>query len=223
MDFKKPINIFYMVIIVASVLMMVILLFGYKKDEKKVADSSSEAVTLDTGKKEDKILVTTSIDTVEDGLKNMGILITQEYYFTQVETYTKEKAVLNIFPSSSEFSYSYDGTVTAGIDFEKIALAKDDTQKKITVEMPASVILDVNIDTDTFKTFSEKDSIWNPIKLEDYNISLTEFEDAAKQKAKDNGILERSDEQARTIITSFTRNFPSVSDYRIEFKQIGGL
>lgn len=90
----------------------------------------------------------------------------------------------------------------------------------IIVELPRSSIQTVNIDTSTFKVYSEKESLWNKIKLEDYNLSLGEFEESAKKKALDNGILDKSDEQAKTLIVNFIKNFPNVEDYGIEVKFI---
>ena len=58
--------------------------------------------------------------------------------------------------------------------------------------------------------------MWNPLKLEDYNISIGEFEEEAKDRAIKNGILEKSDDQAKTLITNFIKNFPNVSEYGIE-------
>ena len=37
--------------------------------------------------KKDRVLISTSSDMIREGLSDMGVLITQEYYFTQVETY----------------------------------------------------------------------------------------------------------------------------------------
>ena len=114
--------------------------------------------------------------------------------------------------------YSDDGYVMAVLAYEKIKIAKDEDQKKIIVTMPASDIVAVTIDKDTFKIYSEKESLWNPLKLEDYNISLVEFENAAKAKALASGILKRSDEQARNLVREFIVSLPNTSEYVIEFK-----
>lgn len=207
-------------IIAVAVLAMIVLGIDYRITKKKNAeDIAVSAPTKPDKKSEEKVLVTVSTETIRDGLANMGTLITQEYYFTQIEKYTKEKTILQFINSSSEFIYSYDGTVTAGIDFEKIEIKKDDNEKKLTVVLPDSEIQTVTIDKDTFKIYSEKDSLWNPLKLEDYNISLSEFEAAAKQKAVDNGILERSDEQAQLLVSNFISNIPTASDYEIVFEK----
>ncbi|WP_034446256.1 DUF4230 domain-containing protein [Butyrivibrio sp. AE2032] len=218
-NLKNPKNTFYLIVIGAAVLAMLVLCIMYSVKEKSAPTGDSASVSASTPTKKEKVLVTVSVDTVEDGLRNMGTLITQEYYFTQVEKYTKDKKVLGVFNSSSELAYSYEGSVTAGIDFEKIELEKDDETKTITVVIPPSEIQNVNIDKSSFKVFSEKDSLWNPMNMEDYNDSLKNFEEAAKQKALDSGILERSDEQAQLLINGFIRNYSAFSDYEIDIRQ----
>ncbi len=200
-------------------LAMIVLCIVYSVRQKSSDEIDAGTAKASAEPKKEKVLVTVSVDTVEDGLRNMGTLITQEYYFTQVEKYTKDKKVLGVFNSSSELAYSYDGSVTAGIDFEKIELENDDATKTIEVKIPPSEIQTVTIDESSFKVFSEKDSIWNPMKMEDYNASLGQFKEAARKKALDSGILERSDEQAELLINGFIRNYSAFSDYQIDIKQ----
>ena len=219
MDFiKQHRNQIYIgVTIIASILVLVLCLdFKIRRDAER-NEAAMTATTIKEKEKKDKVVISVSTDTIQDGLANMGVLITQEYYFTQVEKYTKEKTFLKFITSSSEFMYSYDGAVMAGIDFEKIEIKTDEDRKIITVDMPDSEIQAVTIEKDTFKIYSEKDSLWNPLKLEDYNISLVEFEDAAKEKAIASGILGRSDEQARNLVREFISSLPNTGEYTISF------
>lgn len=219
MDFiKQHRNQIYIgVTIIASILVLVLCLdFKIRRDTER-NEAAMTATTIKEKEKKDKVVISVSTDTIQDGLANMGVLVTQEYYFTQVEKYTKEKTFLKFITSSSEFMYSYDGAVMAGIDFEKIEIKTDEDRKIITVDMPDSEIQAVTIDKDTFKIYSEKDSLWNPLKLEDYNISLVEFEDAAKEKAIASGILGRSDEQARNLVREFISSLPNTGEYTISF------
>lgn len=218
-DLKKYKNKIYIGIAVFALLLSIILMTDYAVRRDREQSEAAQTVTMKTEKeKKDNVVISVNTDTIRDGLANMGVLITQEYYFTQVEKYTKEKTYLKFLTTLSEFTYSYDGTVLAGVDFEKIKIEKDDAANTITVEMPESAIQAVTIDKDTFKIYSEKESLWNPLKLEDYNISLVEFENAARDKAVQNGILERSDAQAENLVRQFIRNFPDMSKYTIEFK-----
>ncbi len=215
---KKTQNYIYIGVINVALIAIIVLLTGYQKDKRLKAENLAPSTSIaELKQKEDKVVVTVDTAVIQDGLENMGFLVTQEYYFTQVERYTKEKKILNFLPSSSEFMYSYDGKVLAGIDFEKITVNKDEDTKTLKVELPRSTIYAVTIDKDTFKIYSEKESIWNKLDLEDYNISLAEFEAAAKEKAVDSGILERSDEQGQSLVKNFIANFPLASDYEIEF------
>ena len=190
--------------------------YGMRRSAEK-SEAAATATTKAQIEKKDKVVISVSTDTIREGLANMGVLITQEYYFTQVEKYTKEKNIL-FLTSSSEFTYSYDGAVLAGVDFEQIQIEKDEDKQIITVTMPPSEIRAVTIDRDTFKIYSEKESLWNPLKLEDYNVSLVEFENAAREKAIAGGILERADAQAKNLVLGFIRNLPNTSGYTVEFQ-----
>ncbi len=218
-DLKKHQNLIYIGIAVLALAAAAVLLIDYAVRRDREQSEAVETVTMKTEKeKKDNVVISVNTDTVQEGLANMGVLVTQEYYFTQVENYTKEKTFLKFLTSSSAFTYSYDGAVMAGVDFEKIRIGRDEDRRILTVEMPGSEIVAVTIDKNTFKIYSEKESLWNPLKLEDYNISLVEFENAAKDKAIASGILERSDEQARKLVQEFIRSLPNTSGYTIEFK-----
>ncbi len=215
---KKTQNIILIVVIVISIILMIILGVNYAQNRAASNNAAEKTSIIEMKEKEDNVLISVNTETIQDGLQDMGVLITQEYYFTQVEKYTKEKTILFVLPSSSEMMYSYDGSVLAGIDFEEILIEKDDTNKTITVRIPHSSIQVVTIDKDSFEVYSENDSLWNPIELEDYNVSLAEFEEAAKDKAIENGILERSDEQAVNLIENFIDSFPSVAEYDVSYE-----
>ena len=103
---------------VLTILLALVLLILYGTNRTKEKEEAAQAVTTKTEKeKKDKVLISVSTETIQDGLSDMGVLITQEYYFTQVEKYTKEKNIFIVIPSTSGFMYSYDGSVMAGVDF----------------------------------------------------------------------------------------------------------
>lgn len=211
---------FHFAVTLIAIVLAVILCLDFSIARKAEKEEAAKTVTTVSEKeKKDKVLISVSTDTIKDGLANMGVLITQEYYFTQIEKYTKEKMIFIVIPSMSEFMYSYDGSVMAGVDFGKININTDEDRNKIIVEMPPSEIQTVTIDKDTFKIYSEKESIWNPLKLEDYNVSLIEFEDAAREKALASGILERSDQQAEKLVREFIGSLPNAAGYNIEVVQ----
>ncbi len=216
-NIKNPKDIFYISVIALAFLVAIVLCVRYHNDKTGSSPDYSSVPSLSP--KEEKVLVTINVDTIEDGLENMGVLVTQEYYFTQVETYTKEKKILNFINSESGFTYSYDGKVTAGIDFGKVTVTKDEETKTLNVEIPYSELQGTDIDMDSFRIYSEKESLWNSLNIEDYNISMSEFEETAERKAIDSGILERSNDQAKELIKNFITNMPGTEGYTIEFEQ----
>lgn len=157
-------------------------------------------------------------ETIRDGLTDIGELATEEYFFTRVETYDSSKNIkgFKVPFTTSRFVYSYDGTVKAGIDFTGIEVEKDDLKKTITVTLPASRILDCSIDTDTFEVYDEKNSVFNPINITDYNDSLDEMIDAATEDAIEKGVLERADSNAKLLIKNLIMSTYDVDDFYID-------
>lgn len=220
MDYlKNHRNQIYIGITILALVVAIVLSLDFSARRKAEREEAAQTVTtIKEKEKKDRAVITVNTKTIQDGLVNMGFLVTQEYYFTQIETYSKDKNILFVIPTTSGFTYSYDGAVMAGVDFAQIKIETDADRKFITVKMPASEIQAVTIDKDTFKIYSEKDSLWNPLKLEDYNVSLVEFENAAKEKALASGILTRSDEQARSLVRQFISSLPGTAAYTVEFK-----
>lgn len=144
---------------------------------------------------------------IQDGLNDMGVLITQEYYFTEVISFSSIKKLLktDIELKFTETSYlaSYDGTVSAGIDFGEISVIKNDDAKTITVHIPRARIQGVDIDPESFTLYSEKIGVGNPLSTEDFNASLIELENNAKLKALDKGIIDKADENAKRVVSNF--------------------
>ncbi len=158
-------------------------------------------------------------EVIQDGLRDMGKLVTQEYYFTEVVNYSIMSEILGIKIKMTEASFlaSYDGVIYAGIDFTGIAVEKDDELKTITVRLPDAEILSVDIDPESLVVYSEKQGIGNRITLEDYNNSLIGLEKDAKDKAIGKGILERADENAEKIVRTFIGSLVDTDEYVLLF------
>ena len=160
---------------------------------------------------------------VEDGLQEMGTLLTEEYYFTEVVSFSSIKSFLNsdIKLPFTESSYlaSYDGVVQAGIDFSKITVAKHDDGKNILIFLPAAEIESVDIDPNSFELYSEKVGFGNPLSASDFNSSLVELENTAREKAVSRGVLDRANENAQTVIRNFVGSLIDLSGCKLEFVQ----
>lgn len=156
---------------------------------------------------------------IQDGLNDMGVLITQEYFFTEVVSFSSMKQLfgLNLGFTETSFIGTYDGTVTAGIDFQDIRIEKDDQLMKIKVYLPGSSVQYIDIDPNSFVLYDETSGIGNPISVTDFNRSLIELENNAQNKAIEKGLLGKADENARLMIRNFISGMVGLDDYTIEF------
>ena len=161
-------------------------------------------------------------DIIQDGLNDMGVLLTEEYYFTEVVNFSSVKKFLktNIELKFTETSFlvSYDGVITAGIDFAGITVQKDEDTRKITVLLPKAEIHNISLDLDSFQVYSEKSGIGNPPTASDFNSSLVELEEDAKEKALDRGLLDRADANARSLILGFVAGLVDLTEYSLVFQ-----
>ena len=218
---EKIVRIVYCVACAVMLIVIILLarsLFAGIKDKPQ---QQSEATDKDKGGKlfddfavvEEIVTVNTQI--IEDGLKEMGTLITEEYYFTQVEAYKSSERKW-IFDSNASMTFSYDGVVTAGIDCNKVTIEKDDENKTVTVKLPKADIIDVVVDFESFKIYEEKNGLWNKLDMSKFNNSLIEFENAARAKALEKGILKSADESAQKMISSFVNSLVDNEEYSVE-------
>ncbi len=154
---------------------------------------------------------------ISESLRNVGMLITQEYTFTEVVSFSSVKSLFNLDLSFTESSFvaSYDGVVTAGIDFSAIRVEKDEDAKRITVRLPHAEILNVDVDPHSFKLYSEKAGLWNPISVSDYNDSLIGLEDTAREKAIKKGVLTNAGSNARLVIENMIGGLIDTSEYDV--------
>ena len=160
---------------------------------------------------------TISTEMISEKLNDVGLLVTEEYLFTEVVSYSSIKKLWNIDLGFTETSYlaGYDGTVTAGIDFSQISVSKDDEQRKITVYLPRPQLLGVDIDPKSFRLYSEKEGLWNRLTVTDFNDSLIELEDNARAKAVEKGILERAGANARLVVENLIGSLVDTEEYGI--------
>ena len=160
--------------------------------------------------------------TVDFGLKNVGRLVTQEGYYTNVQVISDNKKIGNftIPLTTSKAIYSYSGRVTAGLDFEQIEVDVDEDSKTVTVALPETELFDVVIDNDSFKLYDERQSIFTPLSVADVNDAQTELSEQVKQTATEQGLLEAAETNARTLITGMLSSAIDLTQYNIVFAEI---
>lgn len=179
--------------------------------------------TKDTGNKLEEILdikeeVVVTGEMIRENLSDIGELATEEYSFTQVETYDsqKERKGIKIPFTKTSFVYSYDGIIKAGIDFSKVQLTKDDVEKLVVITLPKAEILSTEIDYDSFQVYDEKTSIFNPVSVTDVNDSNADLMDRAVEKALDKGVLKKAEDNAKTVVKEFVEKVGNLDGYDVK-------
>ena len=221
-DQKNKIRLISIAALAVVIIILLVVGLTRKQPEVQPAASLQPQVEIQTVEKEKIVEVEKKITSefIQDGLNNMGFLISQEYYFTEVVEYSSIKTLLkiNIPFTQSGYLISYDGIVEAGIDMTQAKVKKDDDQRTITITLPQPVIKSVSIDFDSFQVYSEKESIFNPITVEDYNNSLKELEATAREKAVERGVLEQAEKNARVVISGFISGLVDLgNDYHLSY------
>lgn len=228
MEKEKVTKIAYGILCGVMVIAILWLLAGMMlgKDDKKPTVPKEEprptplvtqvVVTKEVEKFITQEIVITS-ETVEEGLKDMGFLITEDYYFTMVESYEKTKSLFKFITTKSNFLYSYDGELYAGVNFENIKVAKDDDRKIITITIPKAEVQSISIDKNSFKSYEEKEGWGNELTMEDFNKSLLELENAAEARAIDRGVLDHANENAKDVVGNFVKSLVG-DEFAVEFK-----
>lgn len=180
---------------------------------------------------EDEGIITEEIEitgeTIRSGMTDIGELATEEYWFTQVETFDKSKTaqLFNItfdLPlTRTKFVYSYDGVIKAGIDFTGTEVEKDELKRLITITLPKSYILSSEIDYDSFRLYDEKTSIFNPLSVKDVSDTNREMLRSAEKDAIAKGLLDRADKNAEKLVKNFLRGGYDLRGYAIKIEHAG--
>ena len=154
------------------------------------------------------------------GLRNIGELATQAGYFTSVQTIRKSRQVLGIeVPGTqSNYVYSYDGVIKAGLDFEDVDVQVDDLNHVIRVTLPEISVLSTEIDENSFVLYNDGSNLFTSLKLSEVNQSLGELKKKARESAIGNGLLENAKSNAQLLIRGFLAGLYDLSIYTIEFE-----
>ena len=136
-----------------------------------------------------------------------------------MQTIRKSRDVLGIeVPGTqSNYIYSYDGTIKAGIDFKDIKMDVDDINHVIKITFPEFRILSTEINDDSFILYNDGANPFTSLKLEDVDKSNAELKSNARENAIKNGILENARTNAELLVKGFLAGMYDLKVYTIEF------
>ena len=141
------------------------------------------------------------VDNLKASIEDIGDLVTVEYNYTDILTYKDSLTLMDMKIPFTDKSYiiKYNGYIKAGIDLSK-AVVKDVSDTKVELEVPKATITDSVLDEKSMVILDQKNNIFNPLDLGDYQETLKKELNARELKAKKDGILERAQDNADKIL-----------------------
>ena len=160
------------------------------------------------------------------GFKDMGFLVTQEWYGSVLEDSKVDRTFFDLFKiplTESRQLFSIDIEVFAGIEFKDIKYTINHDKREINVSLPHAVIQNTSTVDGSMHVYIDSESWFSRIDLEKNQQARESLKKRAKQMALDTGILEKAENNAETLITNMIKSNGECSknsckDYEIIFK-----
>lgn len=152
---------------------------------------------------------------INNRLEDAKELTTLKYHYTNMGQFQNQSDFYGwkVPFTTKSFIVSYDGVINAGVDLDG-AMVKV-TGKKVQIMIPHAKILSHEIYEDSLQVFLEKDSIFNPIKISDYNDFSMDQKQVVEEKAIDKGLLTEADKKSEEAIRDILRLDQYLKDYEI--------
>ena len=225
-------TLFFIIALFAAVAILVIRIQSYQANQEKMQQQlAQQTEQLDrqnllikewqdkngTADTKETVPVITS-ETIKTQLNSLNELTTQEYVYTNADK--RESTAKWLFGWERPFSgksilITYDGTIKAGINLSQVEIAVDEESHTITVTLPKSTITDNIIPQESISIVEVKNGLFNDVTFDNYNEFISEQKIIMEQKAKDQGLLEKADEEAKSLVKSFLSVLPGMDAYTL--------
>ncbi len=160
-------------------------------------------------------------ETIGVQIKEIKEMSTIQYKYKELASREDWNTLFNIkLPfTKSSFILTYTGVLKLGIDFAETKIEVDEGSKTIKVTLPESKVLSNEIDMKSIKVYDETNSIFNPVKIDDYAQFTQSGKENAEADARESGVFEQSKEVAKKIITELLNTTKEIKEkYKIVFE-----
>lgn len=155
------------------------------------------------------------------GFKDVGELVTQEWYGRILEDCPKDRKLFNILSipfTKSRLIFSLDVEVLASVNFEEIEYDISNTNEKVTITLPHSKVYKAYEVQHSFKAYLDEESWFSNINAIQQQELKDKIVEKGKKQALKSGILKKADENAKNIIRNMVRTNENTEKYEVEFK-----
>lgn len=158
---------------------------------------------------------TITSELINNRLEDAKELTTLKYHYTNMGEFQNQSDFYGwkVPFTTKSFIVSYDGVINAGVDLKDARI--NVTGKRIQITLPRSKILSHEIYEDSLQVFLEKDSIFNPIKISDYNDFSMDQKKVVEEKAIEKGLLAEADKRSQEAIKDILNLDQNLKDYEI--------
>ena len=156
-----------------------------------------------------------SSETVESSIKEAKELTTLKYHYKNIASFenSQEFQGFKLPFTTKRFLYTYSGVIHAGVDLDKAKVDVNNEDKTVSVTLPKSKILSHDIDEKSVMFYDEKNSIFNPLELEDYSNFRKEEEAKVEKEAIDKGLLDEAYKQSKKAIEDILNINPEIAEH----------
>ena len=164
---------------------------------------------------------TLTISNVKKVLKPASDLVTIKYCYTDADTYenTKELFGKKIPFTTDKVVFTYDGTVSVGVNLAEVDYEIDNENKTIDITLPKLGIIANEIDTSSFEFPFMSDSIFNATDMSDYVELVDQLKKAKAEKVlNDTEFMDSAKEKTQKVLKSFLTSAEDTKQYQVNFK-----
>lgn len=160
-------------------------------------------------------------ETIGVQIKELKELATIQYKYKEIASREDWNTLFNIkLPfTKSSFIVTYTSILKLGIDLSETKVEVDENSKTIKVTLPESKVLLNELDLKSLKVYDEKNSIFNPVKVQDYTEFTQNGKENDEKDAKESGVFDQSKEIAKKVITDLLNLTKEIKEnYKIVFE-----
>lgn len=164
---------------------------------------------------------TLTISTVEKITKPASDLITSKYIYKDADTYENYKKLFDkrVPFTTDKVVFTYEGTVSVGIDLSEVKYEIDNENKIISIKLPEIKIKANEIDESSFEYPFESDSVFNTTGMSDYTELLATLKEEKEKEVKgDTEFMERARYNTENVLKEFLTAADATKDYTVIFK-----
>lgn len=208
-------------VVASAFLILIAVIFIQNARIKKLSDEIDNLI--DNPIVVNPVNPTITLDIINAELKGIGELATMEYMYTNAAKFSDAKKLIkwDIPFTEKNFILKWDGVIKAGIEVDQITTDLNKSTGVLIVRIPKAKILSHDPDRESAEVLDEKDGLFNPVKLDDQLKFDAAIEKEMEARAIENGLLEKAQENAETVITSLLNSIPDFAEnYSIIFDVI---